>query len=412
MQRETAARERVGLGVDDEVDVALAIKRCGLGAVTPHPREAQAAQHAVQCLGRGFVGREFDERHALEGRRGRRVEEFNAQRRRRDRGARGSGLRGGLRGGEALAHLAFQIEQRAHGVHRRAAVGRFSEQVVEDLQRQRPGVAGAQHLLEEADHVEIALAREHPVVAGPLQHVQRHERRIGHLHEENAVARNASDGRRVVAQREGVEAVQDQAQVRVVGPPDDVPGLAEARGVSAPGQRLIAHAQVAAGGALGQRVQLGGGQVWIVGGVRQGVGAAQHQGRAQFLHQVELALGALQGAGESDVGQAFHVAQGLVEVDRQSQIRRDAAQLGRRALEMDEVGLEQFDAVEAGGRDGLQLLAQGAAERDGGNGTVHRRSRHGGQASAPRTLQAPAITVPAAAWKQQKSARVENMAGL
>jgi hypothetical protein len=168
-----------------------------------------------------------------------------------------------------------------------------------------------------------------------------------------------------------VEAVEDQPQVRVVGLLHDVPGLAVQRGVAAPGQRLEAHAQVAARGALGQFVQLRGGQRRVVHRQRRGVGAAQHQRRAHGFHQVELALGALQAAAELRLGHALEVAERLVQVDRQAQVGDDAAQLGGRALEVDEVGLEQLDAVEARGRNGFEFLAKGAAERHGGDGAVH-----------------------------------------
>ncbi|MCY1522215.1 hypothetical protein D9M68_570600 [compost metagenome] len=209
------------------------------------------------------------------------------------------------------------------------------------------------------------------MVARPLQHVHRQERRIGHLHEEDLLARNGGDARRIVLQRQRVEAVEDQPEVRVVGALHDVPGLGVARGVAAPGQRLEAHAQVAARGALGQLVQLGGGARRVVHRQRRGVGAAQHQRRAHGFHEVELAFGALQAAVELRFGHAFEVAEGLVQVDSQAQVGHDAAQLGGGASEVDEVGFEQLDAVEARGRNGFELLAEGAAERDGGNGAVH-----------------------------------------
>jgi hypothetical protein len=104
---------------------------------------------------------------------------------------------------------------------------------------------------------------------------------------------------------------------------------------------------------------------------RRGVRAAQHHRRAHRLHQVELALGALQAPQELRLGHAFEIAKRLVEVDRQAEVGGDAAQLGGRALEVDEVGLEQLDAVEPGGRDGFELLAKGAAERDRGDGAMH-----------------------------------------
>ena len=91
---------------------------------------------------------------------------------------------------QPLAHLAFEPEQRAHRVHRDAAVRRLAKDIVEDFQRQRAGVSGAHHLLEEAHHVEMTLARKIAVVACPLDHVHSEQRRIGHLHEDDPVARD------------------------------------------------------------------------------------------------------------------------------------------------------------------------------------------------------------------------------
>ena len=55
------------------------------------------------------------------------------------------------------------------------------------------------------------------MVPRPLQHVHRQQRRVGHLQEEDALARNRGDARGIVLQRERVEAVEDETQVRMVG---------------------------------------------------------------------------------------------------------------------------------------------------------------------------------------------------
>src|SRR2546430_9191696 len=53
----------------------------------------------------------------------------------------------------------------------------------------------------------------------------------------------------------------------------------------------------------------------------------------------------------------------LFRSDAQPEIRRDGPHLGRRPVEIQEVVLEDLDAIEAGRRDGGQLVDQGAAER-------------------------------------------------
>ncbi|MDH6593918.1 hypothetical protein M2165_003807 [Variovorax sp. TBS-050B] len=168
-----------------------------------------------------------------------------------------------------------------------------------------------------------------------------------------------------------MEAVEDQPERGMIGLAHDLPGLAVTRSEATPGQRLEAHAQPPARGALGEFVQLRGRQRRVVDGERRGVRAAQHQRRAHRRHQIELALGAIQAAAELRLGHRLEVAERLVEVDRKAQVRGNAAQLGGRTPEIDEVALEQLDALETRGRDGLELLAKRAAEGDGGDGAVH-----------------------------------------
>ena len=102
---------------------------------------------------------------------------------------------------EPAARLALEPEQRAHRVDRGAPVRRLAKDVVEDLERERSGVARAQHLLEEADDVELALAGKVAEVARPLQHVHRQQRRVGHLDEEDPLAGHRRDRRWIVAER-------------------------------------------------------------------------------------------------------------------------------------------------------------------------------------------------------------------
>ena len=183
-------------------------------------------------------------------RRRRQAEQFGPLERPRAR-PRGFAVR--LRGRlEARAHLAFEIKEGAHRVLGRAPVRRFAKDVVEDLERQRSGVAGHERLGEEILEVELALPGEAPEVPRPLQHVHDQQRRIGQLHEEQLVARNARDAGRIVAQRQRVKAVEDQAEVRMIGALDDRPRLTVAVDRPSPGQRLVADAQVAPCRTLGQ----------------------------------------------------------------------------------------------------------------------------------------------------------------
>ena len=145
---------------------------------------------------------------------------------------------------------------------------------------------------------------------------------------------------------------------------DDLPGLTEKADEAAPRERLVADPQAAPRGALGELVQLRRGPCRVVEGQRRRVRADQHQRRAERLHHVELALGADQALAEFGLGHALEIAERLVQVDAEAEIGGHRAKLGGAAVEVDEVVLEQLDAVEARGGDRLELLPQGAAHRD------------------------------------------------
>src|SRR6185436_14204485 len=61
----------------------------------------------------------------------------------------------------------------------------------------------------------------------------------------------------------------------------------------------------------------------------------------------------------------------LIEVDAEAEVRGHRTQVLGAAGELDEIVLEQFDAVETRRGNGLQLLAQGTAQRNGRNRSVH-----------------------------------------
>ena len=111
-------------------------------------------------------------------------------------------------------------------------------------------------------------------------------------------------------------------------------------------------------------MEIGGRAVDAAEGQRRDVGADQHQVGAEFLHQVELALRPVEGAAAMRLGHALEIAEGLEERDFEPVVADHAADFGGRAVEGEEVVLEDLDAVEARGRDGGQLLPQVAADRD------------------------------------------------
>ena len=198
----------------------------------------------------------------------------------------------------------LEHEQRAHRVDRGAARIGLAEDVVEDLERQRAGVAGGEHAVDERGDVERALAREAAVVAAPLQDVHRQMRRVGELQEEDPLARDRVDRGQVGAAREDVERVQAGAERGVVGGLDDPPRVVVLADVAAPGQRLVGDLQAALVGARRERVELLGGERVVVDRVRRDVRADQDRVDAELLHDVELGLGAAQVALELRCGTA------------------------------------------------------------------------------------------------------------
>ena len=180
------------------MDRALTIKGHVLGPVLAGAPEPQRLQHVVEQPLRRLVDREFQERHAFEDGRGRRVEQLDAVDRagafrRRRRCVRVHAL-------QSRPRLGLEIEDRLHRVDRGAAIGRLAKDVVENFERKRSGVPGDEHVFEKTGEVELALTRKAAVVPAPLEHVHREARRVGHLQEKNLLAGNVRNARRVVAE--------------------------------------------------------------------------------------------------------------------------------------------------------------------------------------------------------------------
>ncbi len=145
---------------------------------------------------------------------------------------------------------------------------RLPVDVVEHLQRQRTPVARVEHRPGERGEVEGALPGEQPVVPAPLEHVHAQFRGVGELEEEQLVGIDGVQPGQVVAPGEHVEAVQAQPEGGMVGAPDDLGRVPPGVDVPAPRQRLVGDAESACGGPLGEGVQMFGGEVVVVDGVR------------------------------------------------------------------------------------------------------------------------------------------------
>ncbi|MCY1416818.1 hypothetical protein D9M71_323350 [compost metagenome] len=372
MGLEEVVGEGVRLGIQHDVDVALAQQADFLGAVLAGAGEAELFQPAGQTRTLAFVDGEFEELHTVVATGRRRREEY---------------VEVGRRHGVAfqqLARLLFQVEQRAQAIRRIGAGRRGAEAVVEDFQRQRPSIAAAQDRREEARQVELALPREAAEVPAPLQHVHGQDRRVGHLHEEDLLPGNLGETAGIALDRQGVEAVQQHAEGGMVGLADDVPDLLPGVHMAAPGERLVADAQAARAGAFGQLAEVVDENLLVAQRIRRHVAADQHQVGAQFLHQVELALGAVEVLLQAVAAAALEVAERLEQGDGDAQVGAHLADLARAAGVVEKVVLEDFHAVETGGGDGLEFFRQGSAQGDGGDRALHASAPVKGATSAGR----------------------------
>ena len=171
--------------------------------------------------------------------------------------------------------------------------------------------------------------------------------------------------------RQRVKRVEDEADIRMIGAPHDLPGVAMVVDVPSPGQRLVAHLQAALGGAFAERAEILRRPVDAAERDRRDVGADQHEVGAELLHHVELALGAVERPRALRLRQAFEVAERLEQRDGEAGVPHHAADVARRAVEGEEIVLEDLDAVEARGRDGRELLDEIAADRNGRDRGLH-----------------------------------------
>ena len=178
-----------------------------------------------------------------------------------------------------------------------------------------------------------------------------------------------------------METVEDQAQRRMIGGLDDLPGMFPCADVMAPGQRLEPDPQAACSRAFRHLRQIGCCSRVVVDGRGGDIATDQQKVGAELLHDVELAFGAVHVAGALRLRHRLEVAERLEAGDRQAEAFCQIAHVLRRAVERKKVVLEDFDPVEADGGGGLQLFGQRAAEGDGGDRLRQRRDEVGHQNS-------------------------------
>ena len=261
------------------------------------------------------------------------------------------------------AGLLFEKAQRPMAVGGGDGGRRRAKTVVEDFERQRPGIARFEHPRGEGGDVERALARETAVVAAPFEDVHREHGRVGDLHERDALAGDRRDFIDGIANRQRVEAVEHEAEARVIHRIDEPPRMLVRIDVPPPRKGFVADDHARLFRQAREDTELVGDQGVVADRVRRHVAARQHAVGAEFMHQVELAFRALDIAREAFGTHALEIAKRLEQVDLKAEVFGHAAHVGGRAVEIEQVVLEDLDAVESRCANRIQLLDERAADR-------------------------------------------------
>src|SRR5690606_2224191 len=148
--------------------------------------------------------------------------------------------------------------------------------------------------------------------------------------------------------REAMKAVEDKADIRMVGPPYDLPRIAMVADMLAPGQGFVADAKATPPRPFTKLPEIVGGAIHATEREGRHIRADEEKVGAELLHDVELALGAVESALPVGSGHALEVAEGLEEADLEPVVAYHAADIRRTAIECKKVALEDLDAVETG----------------------------------------------------------------
>ena len=234
-----------------------------------------------------------------------------------------------------------------------------------------PVVARPHQVTHERAEVEAALAGEEAVVPAPREHVHGEERRIRQLDEEDLVGGDRLDRFGVVALRQDVEAVEaharcerDRRDARCGRPPRSCRR-------TAPRERLVGDAHAEPLGEIAQLTQLGGRELLVAAARRRDVAAQEHGLDAETIHERELRRRPPEVLLEQVGADAFEVAEGLVQIERQTELLGSRPDRLGRVRRGDEVGLEDLHPIEARVARGDELLIERAAEADRGDRRAH-----------------------------------------
>src|SRR5690606_14214891 len=136
-----------------------------------------------------------------------------------------------------------QIDQRPVPIRGNGSRRAAAKLVVEDLQGELAIIAGIDDGVHELHNRQNALPEHIAEMAAPVERVPVDLWRIGKLYEEDAISGDRADGIDVNAPRKAVKAVENEADTRMVGAPDDLPRVAMVIDMLAPGEGFITDAK-------------------------------------------------------------------------------------------------------------------------------------------------------------------------
>ena len=205
----------------------------------------------------------------------------------------------------------------------------------------------------------------------PLQQVHLQHGRIRELHEEDFCRIDFAQAIDGDVAREGMEAIQNEANRRVIHFTDDGPRLPVVGNVAPPGKRLESNPQASRTRPLPELAKVVHNPTAIVARGRRHIGAHQQQRRPKLLHQIELSFGAFEDSAALRFGHPLEVAEWLKARTREPQIADQRSYFRGGAPERQEIVLEDLDALEARVMDRTQLGIEAATDRDRCNRHQH-----------------------------------------
>lgn len=181
-------------------------------------------------------------------------------------------------------------------------------------------------------------------MTAPVKEIHVNQRRIGELHDKDLVAGNGADRIRINLAGQGVETVENNADIGVIGATNYLPGVAMIVDVATPGQRLVANPDTVSGSTFAQFVKVGSSPVNSAKRNWRYVRADQHKVGAEFAHDVEFPLRSLKRAGAMRLRHPLEVAKWLEKRDVQSEITRHPLHIAWRCVIGQEIIFENLDA--------------------------------------------------------------------